>query len=56
MDSNRPTHYIYQLPDGTRIRLAADLCKGASVITFELKAVPPAVRGRIVDAVIVMEG
>lgn len=53
MDSNRPTHYTYQLPDGTRFQCAADLCKGASVITFELKAVPPALRGRIVDAIIV---
>ena len=45
--------YTYELPDGTRFDAAADLCKGASVIQFELKAVPPALRGRIVDAVIV---
>lgn len=49
------TTYTYQLPDGTRFDAAADLCKGASIITFELKAVPPALRGRIVDAIIVRE-
>jgi len=45
--------FTYELPDGTRIKVAADLCKGAASITFELQAVPPATRGRIVDAVLV---
>lgn len=49
------TTYTYELPDGTRFDAAVDLCKGASIITFELKAVPPALRGRIVDAIIVSE-
>lgn len=42
-----PDTYIYELPDGRRISVAADLCKGASVITYTLDG------GRIVDAVIV---
>lgn len=42
-----PDTYTYRLPDGTLITVAADLCKGASVITYTLKG------GRIVDAIIV---
>ncbi len=50
-----PDTYVYQLPDGRLISLAADLCKGASTVTYELKAVPPALRGQIVEAAIVIE-
>lgn len=37
---------FYALPDGTYIRVAYDLCKGASYITYTLKG------GKVVMAVI----
>ena len=41
----------YRLPDGRIVPGDATAAKGALVIGFELKAVPPARRGRVVEAV-----
>lgn len=45
----------YRLPDGRLVPVDATAAKGALVIGFELKAVPPALRGRVVDAIRVDE-
>jgi len=45
----RPTS-DYRLPDGRIVPIFEDVARGATTITFELKAVPPRTRGEIVVA------
>ncbi len=48
--ATNPDFIHYELPDGRIVRVAYDVCKAASVISYTLKD------GRIVDAIIAAKG